>query len=126
MGVLRSVVWVVVVGCSAAAEPVSAPGGECRPSATSSSALQLVGIGPTVVPLHGGDVELQFEGAMPREAVYVNGIAAVLDGTTLHVPATVHGNGPLSIRVGDDPTAPVATLDCAGHYASEPDSVSLA
>src|SRR5438093_140791 len=45
---------------------------------------------------------------------------------TLHVPATAGGNGPLSIRIGDDPAQPVAALDCAGHYESAPDAVALA
>jgi hypothetical protein len=124
MGDSRSVAWLVLVaGCSAA--PPTPPGGACRPTASSSSALHLVAISPDVVPLHGGDVELSFEGAMPSgQPIYVNGAVAALDGATLHVPPSVD-NSPLSIRIGDDPGHPVASLECAGHYAESPDSVEL-
>lgn len=127
MGDLRSVAWVLLAGCSSSPVAPAPSGGDCRPSAISSRSLQLVGISPDVVPLHGGDVELTFDGAMPSgEAVYVNGVAATLDGTTLHVPPTAGGIAPLSIRIGNDPGQPVASLDCAGHYAEAPDSVALA
>ncbi len=130
MGDLRSVAWTVLLaGCSASpvAPSPSESGNDCRPTATSSRSLQLVAISPDVVPLHGGDVELRFDGAMPSgQAVHVNGVAATLDGTTLHVPATASGIAPLSITIGDDPGQPVASLDCAGHYAEAPDSVALA
>jgi len=65
MGDSRSVAWLVLVAGCAAASPSPPSSGECRPSASSSSALQLVAISPDVVPLHGGDVELTFDGAMP-------------------------------------------------------------
>jgi len=126
MGDLRSVAWLVlVIGCSADAPsaPAPPPGGDCLPRSMGSSALRLHAITPDVVPLHGGDVALTFDGSMPiDQAIYVNDVEATLDGTTLHVPA-VPAIGPLSIRVGDEP---LASLECAGHYAAAADSVALA
>jgi hypothetical protein len=126
MGDLRSVGWLVVVGACTAAAPSPPPGVECTPSASSTSALAITAISPQLVALHGGDVELAFDGAMPPDqTIDVNGVPATLDGSTLHVPASARGSGPLSIHVGDDPANPIASLDCAGHYAETPDSVGL-
>jgi hypothetical protein len=108
MGDLRSAAWLVLVaGCTAPAP------------------LTLVAISPSDVPLHGGDVELTFDGEMPAESIYVNGIAAALDGHTLHVPPTPGGIGPLALRVGDDADRPFATLERAGRYVEAADSVAL-
>ena len=104
MGDSRSVAWLVlVIGCGAEAPsgPVSpTPGDDCQPKAMGSSSLRLRAITPDVVPLHGGDVALAFDGTMPiDQPIYVNDVEATLQGTTLHVPS-VHVIGPLSIRVG--------------------------
>jgi hypothetical protein len=126
MGDLRSFAWMVAVAaCSAAAPPAPAPPGQCQPSSTGSGPVELVSISPNVVPLHGGDVELTFDGAMPpSQSIFVNGVAAPLDGKTLHVPPTPYV-GPLSIQIGEDPHHPMASLACAGQYAEAPDSVAL-
>ena len=129
MGDLRVGAWALLAaGCGAVTTPAPTPepAGECVPTASGTSALRLRSIAPDVVPLHGGDVELAFDGGMPDGApIYVDGVAATIDGTTLHVPASLHGIGPLSIRIGGDAGDPVASLACAGHYAEAPDSVTL-
>jgi hypothetical protein len=125
MGDSRAAAFLMLVAGCSATSAASPSNGDCRASATSSRDLQLLAISPNVVPLHGGDVELTFDGAMPSDRpIYVNGADARLDGSTLHVPASKH-IGPLSVTTGNDPDHPVASLPCAGHYEEAPDSVAL-